>query len=222
MRPMRITSRGFAAVTGGLVSAVVLAGCSSNSTKPTVLPSLQTTSATATGTSSIETSPAVVSTAQSPTATAPETTTASPTPMSASPSPTAESPLASEATNFVHNYYKTAAAALHSKVALSQWKTLYLPSCNVCGGDYAAVSNALAAGDRYEGGEYRLKSATIRDISADGAFLDITFYVTAAKVFDAHGKLIAHQDQTKLRHGTVGASRAQGVWKVTQIHDGVQ
>ncbi|MDX6207009.1 MAG: hypothetical protein QOF39_3066, partial [Frankiales bacterium] len=43
MPPMRITSRGFAAATVGLVSAVVLAGCSSNSTKPTVLPSLQPT-----------------------------------------------------------------------------------------------------------------------------------------------------------------------------------
>ncbi|MDX6246187.1 MAG: hypothetical protein QOE76_3910, partial [Frankiales bacterium] len=43
MPPMRITSRGFATATGGLVSAVVLVGCSSNSTQPTVLPSLQTT-----------------------------------------------------------------------------------------------------------------------------------------------------------------------------------
>ncbi|MDX6255683.1 MAG: hypothetical protein QOJ11_2017 [Frankiales bacterium] len=222
MPPMRITSRGLAAATVGLVSAVVLAGCSSNSTKPTVLPSLQTTSTAPT--SAAATTPGPVTSAAVTAPPPSETATASPAPVSTSKAISATTPpgdpaLVAEGTAFVRDYYETAAKALHDKASLVRWRSLFTPSCSVCTGDYTAVSNALAAGDRYQGGEYRLKSTKVRIVSTDGALVDVTFYVTAAKVFDSQGHLIVQQAQTKLSHGTVGASRTAGHWLITQIHD---
>src|SRR3954451_11547849 len=106
---MRITSRGPAAVTVGLVSAVLLMGCGSNSDKPTVLPTLPTSSAAPT-TTPAPTSVAPVSSAAPTSSGVPTTTKPAPT-----KSASRNAALAAEATSFIRSYYRTVTAAQYNK-----------------------------------------------------------------------------------------------------------
>ena len=119
---MRITSRGFTAVTVGLVSAVLLVGCSSNSTKPTVLPTLTTSSAAPT------TTPRAAPHLRPPTSatatTARQASADEETPTQGTP------PSPPSATKFVRSYYSTAAAALHNPSLLAQdGDSLFIDTC---------------------------------------------------------------------------------------------
>lgn len=215
---MRITSRGFTAVTVGLVSAVLLVGCSSDSTKPTVLPPLTSSSA----------APTTPATTAAPTPTAalqvPSPTTAAPS--SAQPAETAtatgkphnDSGARADATKFIKTYFATADATLHNKALLPKWRSLFIDTCALCLSDYTAIGKELRLGSRYEGGGYQLKHISVVAASAtDGARADIVYILPAAKLFDKNNKLIDSLGASSPRRASVGITNESGRLYITSL-----
>jgi hypothetical protein len=216
MPPMRITSRGFAAVTVGLVSAVVLAGCSSNSTKPTVLPSLQTTSTAPTSAAATTPAspPSTVSAAPPTTATR---TAQLPSRSKPSPTATKSAALVAEVTQFVRTYYATVTAAQYDVHLLPKWRAFFIDTCAVCAGDYNAVKKELQLGARYEGGGYSLKHSSVAAVDADGALVYVNFVLPAAKAYDKAGKLIDSTKASALRGAQISVDHVGGRWHILSI-----
>ncbi|MDX6203578.1 MAG: hypothetical protein QOJ83_3078, partial [Frankiales bacterium] len=148
MPPMRITSRGFAAVTVGLVSAVVLAGCSSNSTKPTVLPSLQTTSTAPTSAAATTTAPGLATT------TTPSETTKGPTSSNSAIEPLASTSAAMATA--VKSYYAMVNRAIKDSTGLKAMSESYTSACQQCIQDQQGIAQFHNKHDTLVGGGYRL------------------------------------------------------------------
>jgi hypothetical protein len=207
---MRIASRGLTAVTVGLVSAVVLASCSSNSNKPTVLPSLQTTSTT----------PSAVATTPAP---APVTTTASAAPATTAAIPTTTPPTkhvdplatadrAIEKT--VHNYYATVNKAIGDPVALKNMKELFGPGCAQCVSDASNFAKLQAKQWTVVGGTYHIISVegTAAEPKSGGA--TVTFDVLPATVRDKNGQLVASEAAHSGRSEGLSVGLVGGHWKI--------
>jgi hypothetical protein len=216
MPPMRITSRGFATATGGLVSAVVLVGCSSNSTKPTVLPSLQTTTPAA-ATSAART-PAATSSAPTPSSVASTTTTSTP--------PTAPTTTASRlaATNIaiqkaVQDYYATLNRALVSSAAAAEVAGKFRSTCQQCAKDYSNIKQIHAKGWVVSGGSYNISKVVPQANDKNTGAATITFTVSAIIVHDSHGKLIAHDEGQGSQSAGLTVDRSGKRWLVVGYID---
>ncbi len=183
---MRITSRGFAAVTVGLVSAVVLAGCSSNSTKPTVLPSLQTTAAPSTP-SPAATTPAVVATSA---VVAPTTTTPAPNPIS---TPAKADPLISTSKAIekaARAYFVTTNRTIQDATALADLKASFTPTCQQCATDLSNISKIHAAQKKITGGEYKILDVVAQANHVNSGTATITFSTASDIIYDRNGKIL--------------------------------
>lgn len=205
---MRITSRGLAAVTVGLVTAVVLAGCSSDSTKPTVLPSLQTTTAPSTS-SPAATTPAPVAT--SPVAVPPVTTSAAPR------STTSANPLATtdrEIANAVRAYYATVNRALHDQAALAEMRKLFGPGCTQCVSDAKNFSNVLDRKWKVTGGTYQILTVKGTATTATSGSATVTFNVLDGTALDAKGKVVAQESSHRGRSEGLTVAMIGGKWMI--------
>ena len=214
MPPMRITSRGLAAATVGLVSAVVLAGCSSNSTKPTVLPSLPTTPAV--------TTPAAVATSHAPTANAPAPPSSTTVPPSvtpiASPKPASNSTALAAAdaaiAKAVRSYYTVVNKALRDPAALAQMKTLFGPGCSQCVSDAGNIAQLQSKKWVVTGGTYRISGikATATDSRSGGA--TVTYDVVAATIRNSAGKIVASESFHAKRSAGLSVAMVGDRWEI--------
>jgi hypothetical protein len=224
MPPMRITSRGLVAVTVGLVSAVVLAGCSGNSSSPTVLPAL-TTSATPAAT----TTPAPASASSTGVAAsrsiAPATSIAaaeSTTPQSAPAAistPSVNEKTIATVADVVKTYYREANSSLSDNASFPTWRGMFADSCTVCVGDYDAVHEERTAGSTYTGGEYHLKTVKVNSVGPNGAIATISYALPAAKLFSKSGRLLESTKPIPEQRATIYLALASGQWKLTFIRN---
>ena len=188
MPPMRITSRGLAAATVGLVSAVVLAGCSSNSTKPTVLPSLPTTPAVTTP-AAVATShaPSAVATPSADRATATTASTATPEVTASSDGLAATTQAIASATR---TYFVVINRAIQDSSALAEVKASFGASCQQCATDLANISKIHAAQRRVAGGGYKILKVTSQATDKSSGASTITFSTLADTIYDKSGKVL--------------------------------
>jgi hypothetical protein len=197
---MRITSRGFTAVTVGLVSAVLLAGCSGDSTKPTVLPTLPSSSAAPTTTAS-------------PTA---AVTTSVPAPPSAASVTTKPSLAATnkEIEKAVRAYYTTVDLAIDNPAALKRMQNMYGPGCSQCASDAKNISNLMTKHWVVTGGRYQIVAVKGNATSSRAGSATVSFRVPPATIRDGHGKIVATENGHPNRAEGLTLALVGGSWKI--------
>ncbi|BEP15464.1 hypothetical protein acdb102_37750 [Acidothermaceae bacterium B102] len=224
---MRIASRDLRVVSVGLVSAVLLVGCSGNSSKPKVIPAL-TLSATPTAATTPAPAPSATPAATSATSppSAPATTassalpptansTASPTP--ASTAEQGDQTVATKMIAVVTGYYTTLNKATHDATLLPKWRAQFADSCKICLNEYDVIKKELDLGTRYVGGGYKLESLIPTSWDDRGGRLKMTYRAEAGKAYNKAGKLIDSVTTTQLRDQTVTVERQAAAWYVVFI-----
>ena len=214
MPPMRIASRDLQVVSVGLVSAVLLAGCSGNSSKPTVLPALTTSAAAPAAATAPAPAPTTTPAPATSAVTASARTDHSSCHTTASPTVSASATLPPRVRSGGIGFRQEVLHKLRHQPSMtrahwldgnnSPWDAAYATE------DYHNVSSALAAGDRYKGAEYRLVSQKVIDRKSAGAVVRIAYYVTAGKAYNSAGKVIASIQQTKTYHATCSPNTHPG------------
>ena len=220
---MRIASRDLRVVSVGLVSAVLLVGCSGNSSKPTVIPALtlsNTPTVATTPAPAPSTTPAAATSATS-LATTSTSTVAAPTTATAMPTSSAPAtqPIAKTVSDFIKAYYRAANASLKDNRALPIWRGMFSASCTVCVGDYEAISKERRAGARYVGGTYALKSVQVENVNRNGANVHVSYVLPAVKLISKSGKLLDSSPATIEKQATISVSIKKQLLAITYIEN---
>jgi hypothetical protein len=211
---MRITLRGFAAATVGLVSAVGLAGCSGNSTKPTVLPTLPKTTTASPTTSASTTSASIASPATSSGSSAsPSTATTAPV---ATKSPVAPSQQSEQMMAAVRAYYASVNAALESADNLKTLSASFTASCQQCLNDVQGIRSLHDNRYRLKGGGYKLLSVKAVPTSPNSGGATVVYSVPASTEYDRAGKVVAHFAAHPKRSAILTLRRVEQRWLVNE------